>query len=48
MIRYYRHVPLARVEEFQGKGWVVAHDLQDCHHGFHAVLMIYGGDGEPD
>jgi len=48
MIRYYRHVPNSLVADMQAKGWKIAHDLKDCHHGFHAVLMIWEGDGEPD
>lgn len=48
MIRYYRYVQNAMVATFAAKGWTIAHDLQDCHHGAHAVLMIWEGAGEPD
>jgi hypothetical protein len=47
VIRYFRHVPNHRVPEYQAKGWRIANDLKDCHHGHHAVLMIWEGEGEP-
>ena len=28
-----------QIAEFEAKGWSVADDMQDCHHGVHAVLM---------
>ncbi len=47
MTTWFRHVPNHRVSEFEAKGWKVVHDLNDCHHGAHAVLMTWEGVGEP-
>jgi hypothetical protein len=39
--RLYRYVPHRKVPQFLREGWVIAHPLDDCHHGQHAVLMRY-------
>lgn len=47
MITWFRYVARGNVDEMQAKGWKVVHDLNDCHHGAHAVLMTWEGVGEP-
>ena len=39
METYFRYVPLKDIESFKAKGWVVVDNMQDTHHGRHAVLM---------
>lgn len=35
------------VEEYEAKGYRMADNFEDCHHGCYAVLMVRGGpDGE--
>lgn len=47
-MRLYRYVPHRHVGRFLAAGWIIAQDLQDTHHGAHAVLMracaCYGGN----
>ena len=40
----FQFVPHHRVAEFLANGWLVDDDLQDCHHGDHAVLMLAPAD----
>lgn len=35
----FHFVTHAKIPAFQAQGWVISHDLQDCHHGVYAVLM---------
>jgi hypothetical protein len=45
---YFHFVAHFAVSAMRAKGWRLVHDLQDCHHGGHAVLMIWEGECEPD
>lgn len=47
MIEWLRYVPLADVAAYLAKGWAFRDDMADSHHGAHAVLMIWKGEGEP-
>lgn len=45
--QWFYYCPLDQVGEYLAKGWTIANDNADCHHGRHAVLMIWAGEGEP-
>lgn len=47
MSTFFRFVPIDMVVEFEARGWRLSHNLRDCRHGAHAVLMIWEGAGEP-
>lgn len=47
MIEYLKYVPLSDVWKWLAKGWTIRDDMVTTHHGRHAVLMIWKGDGEP-
>jgi hypothetical protein len=47
-MRWLRYVPHAEVEKYLAKGWLIEDDLKKSHHGYHAVLMIWAGEHEPD
>jgi hypothetical protein len=40
MVKYVRHNEIA---EHLRAGWAIRDDMQNTHHGRHAVLMIYTG-----
>lgn len=44
---WLRYVPLAEVGRWLAQGWTISDDMADCHHGRHAVLMVWEGDDEP-
>lgn len=46
-ITYLKYVPLADVATWFAKGWTISDDMVGTHHGRHAVLMVYVGEGEP-
>lgn len=41
---YVRH---ADVPAYQALGWTRLNDLDGTHHGYHACLMRWDGEGEP-
>lgn len=43
---FLRYVTFAAVPEFEAKGWKVQGPLNG-NHAHYAVLMIWGGKGEP-
>ena len=45
---WLRYVPHRLVDSYLAKGWAVADDMASTHHGTHAVLMVWQGEGEPD
>jgi hypothetical protein len=47
VISWFKYVPLSDVGEYLAKGWSMADDMADCHHGNYAVLMKFMGEGEP-
>lgn len=47
MITWFRYVPHSSIQEYLSKGWEIADDLRTTHHGSHAVLCVWKGDGEP-
>ena len=47
MTTFFRYVPHSKVADMEAKGWTLAHDMADNRHGHYAVLMKWGGDGEP-
>lgn len=44
---YFKYVPLKDVGDWLKVGWTVVDDLSGTHHGVHAVLMKWVGDGVP-
>lgn len=44
---WLRYVPHALVDAYLAKGWVVADNMADIHHGFYSVIMRWAGEGEP-
>jgi hypothetical protein len=42
--RYIRH---ERIAAYEALGWVIVDDLANTHHGDHAVLGKWAGEGEP-
>ena len=44
---WLRYVPIHELLTWLAKGWAIADDLQDTHHGAHACLCIWEGEGEP-
>jgi hypothetical protein len=47
MIQWFRLVPHGQLVAHLAQGWLVADDLADTHHGRHASLCRWGGEGEP-
>lgn len=47
MTTWIKYVPHAMVKEFEANGWKRSDGLDGTHHGHHAVIMIWEGDGEP-
>ena len=47
MIYWFKYVPHENVSEYLSSGWEIADDLRVTHHGSHAVLMRWAGEGEP-
>lgn len=46
--KYVRYVRHHEVEAYLSRGWVVSDDLSGTHHGFHACVMSWPHEGEPD
>jgi hypothetical protein len=44
--QWLRYVPHRLVAEFSARGWRLADDFAGTHHGAHAVLMVWEGDGD--
>lgn len=44
----FRYVTHDDVADYIAKGWEVESDLAVTHHGRHAVLMVWRGEGEPN
>jgi hypothetical protein len=44
---YFRYVRHADVERYLKRGWVEANTLLHTHHGRHAILMRWTGQGDP-
>jgi hypothetical protein len=47
MTFWLKYVPLADVGKWLAKGWTIVDDMATAHHGRHAVLMKWTGEGEP-
>lgn len=47
MISHLRYVVRDKIAAYEAIGWVDTHDLDGTHHGFHATLMKWTGEGEP-
>lgn len=47
MISWLRYVPHDQIEAFLAKGWEIVDTLAATHHGDHAILMRWAGEGEP-
>lgn len=44
---WLRFVPKCEVPAFEARGWTKRRGLSGTHHGVHAVLMEWTGNGEP-
>lgn len=44
---WLRYVPLDAVGAYLALGWTIRDDMANTHHGAHAVLMVWTGEGEP-
>jgi len=44
---WLRFVPHTRVADYESVGWELSDDLSTCHHGQHAVIMRWAGEGYP-
>ncbi len=42
-----KYLTLILVAQYLAQGWKLEDDFADCHHGRHAVLMIWEGENEP-
>jgi len=47
MIEWLRYVPLQDVGAYLAAGWRIVDDMAGTHHGAHAVVMKWEGEGEP-
>jgi hypothetical protein len=47
VISWFRYVKHRDVPAYLAQGWVVENNMADTHHGRHAVLMRWAGEGEP-
>lgn len=47
MITWFRYVPHSALLLHLAKGWSISDELHGTHHGVHAVLCIWTGDGSP-
>jgi hypothetical protein len=47
MIQWFRLVAHNELVAHLAAGWEVADDLADTHHGRHASLCRWAGEGEP-
>lgn len=47
MISYFKFVPLTDVGSYLAKGWTIVDDMANTHHGAHALIMRWTGEGEP-
>jgi hypothetical protein len=45
---YLKYVMHHEVEAYVARGWVVSDDLSGTHHGFHACVMSWPYEGEPE
>ena len=46
-ISWLKYVRLSDVGTYLAKGWTIRNDMATDHHGEHAVLMIFVGEGDP-
>jgi hypothetical protein len=46
-ITWFRYVPHDQLIAHLAQGWQVSDDLADTHHGRHASLCRWPGEGEP-
>lgn len=46
-MKWFRYVRLEDVGVYLVKGWTIADDMADTHHGTYACLMQWVGEGEP-
>lgn len=46
-IRWYRYVPIHKVDDYLGLGWIAHDSLRYCRHGLWSVLMEWTKDGNP-
>lgn len=46
-VTWLRYVPHGRMAEFLVKGWRISDELHGTSHGNYAVLMVWGGVGDP-
>lgn len=47
-IEYLRYVPHGQMLLFLARGWAISDELHFTTHGQYAVLMVWGGEGEPE
>lgn len=45
---WLRYVALSDVGRYLAAGWAISDDLSACHHGAHAVLMVWDRPGAPE
>jgi hypothetical protein len=43
----FRYVVHSRVHQYESLGWTRLDGLDETHHGHHAALMRWDGQGEP-
>ena len=47
MIQWLRYIPHDEMRAYLAKGWAISDEMHFTNHGAYAVLMVWGGDGEP-
>lgn len=46
-VQWLQYVPHNQVVVFLARGWSISDELHGTNHGNYAVLMLWGGVGEP-